>query len=669
MNEKYFHNVLCIEQSGRNGYKMNIKRIVKKMIKYKSNDDYYYNQFQIVSQQLEYLKKHIDVKDIKKEVGYERKQQIELVKFVADFFKSIENIDIKPFLIGGSLIGQHRYEGFIPWNGDMSFGLIREEYERLFDYCKNKYSYYIYDKKDGNLQRWIDECTKCNAERYILFIYDNKIQVSCGTSVLDRKCVDFYSYDYYSEGLSFSQFSKYVDEINRKLQNSEFSIKDKYEIVRKERISNTFFAEYSTKIYFGLDNMEIFLKSFNMEWIKENEIFPLVKRNFEGYEFWTPHDVEAFLRYEYPDYNKIPDDVGIKKHSYWDNYIANSYINVEFYLVDAFEIDNLLPFYKLFRKAGAHAIFVAEPPAINVAGNWFDYEKAIEILQNKCLEYRERCNKNAQLAFTTQDAPNLSHYSPKTKRVNCSYGYGLIRNSYAFSKRVLEGFDYKLCNGHFQQRMLEKHCSPNTELFNIGMPKYYDITKMEKNIMIDKLKIRTQKPILVYFPTWDECCCVETFYKEFLELRERYYIVTKMHHVLERMKEYHSICMHIRDFSDLVVESVYPLADIATIADLIIADAKSGASLESIYINEDANALFLSNSSDIEEVYLDEIHEVAPIVTPGEKIIKVLDNCNWSSYKESKKKMIEECYGKKDENYAKICVDVLMERMQLDEKK
>ena len=127
MNEKYFHNVLCIEQSGRNGYKMNIKRIVKKMIKYKSNDDYYYNQFQIVSQQLEYLKKHIDVKDIKKEVGYERKQQIELVKFVADFFKSIENIDIKPFLIGGSLIGQHRYEGFIPWNGDMSFGLIREE--------------------------------------------------------------------------------------------------------------------------------------------------------------------------------------------------------------------------------------------------------------------------------------------------------------------------------------------------------------------------------------------------------------------------------------------------------------------------------------------------------------------------------------------------------------
>lgn len=648
--------------------KMNVKQIVKRIIKYKGNDDYYYNQFQKVSQQLEYLKKHIDAKDIKKETGYERKQQIELVKFVADFLKSIENIDIKPFLIGGSLIGQYRHGGFIPWDDDMDFGLIREEYERLVDYCKNKYSYYIYDKKDGNLQRWIDECTKCNAGKYILFLYDNQIQISYGTNVLDRKCVDFFSYDYYSEVLPFSRYSQYIDDINRKLKNSELSIKDKYEIVRQERISNKFCVEHSTRIYFGLDNMETFLRMFNEEWIKENEIFPLVKRNFEGYEFWTPHDVEAFLRYEYPDYNKIPDDVGIKKHSYWDQYIENSYVNIEFYLVDAFEIANFLPFYKLFRNAGAHAIFVAEPPAINVAGNWFDYEKALEILQNECLEYREKCNENAQLAFTTQDAKNLSHYSKRTKRVNCSYGYGLIRNSYAFTKRVVEGFDYKLCNGHFQQIILEKLCSPNTELFNIGIPKYYGVARLEKSVIIDQLNIHTQKPILVYLPTWDECCCVGTFYKEFLELGEKYYIITKLHHVLERMDEYRSIRTQIREFSDLVIESTYSLADIITIADLIIADAKSGASLESIYINEDASALFLSNSSDIETVYFDEIHEVAPIVISGEKIANVLNNCNWKSFKESRKKMIEECFGKKDENYAKSCADVLMAKAQLDEK-
>lgn len=650
--------------------KKHIKKIIKKIINYNENNCYY-DQFQKTRQQLEYLKQHIDAKDIKKATGYERKQQIELVNFVVDYLNSIADLGVKPFLIAGSLVGQYRHSGFVPWDDDIDFGLIRTDYECLVEYCKKNYPYYIYDKIDGNLQYWIDECTKANAEKYILFIYDNQVQISYGTNVLDRKCIDFFSFDYYSENESFIHYSQYLNKFKERLNNPQLSIKDRYEIIRGELANQKFCAEHSNKIYFGLDDMETFKRMFNEKWIEEKDLFPLVKRKFEGYEFWTPNNVKNFLMYEYPDFEKIPDDIGLKTHGYWDDYITNNYINVEFYLVDSFEIINLMPFYNLFRKAGAHAVFVAEAPTTNVAGTWFDYDRAIEILKENCLEYKEECNANAQIAFTTQDVINLSKYSEGTKRINCSYGYGLIRDSYAFSKRVVDGFDYKLCNGDYQKRILEKSCPKSTELFVVGMPKYYGKTFVDKNQIITELGINTNKKMVVYFPTWDENCCVEQFYQEFMQLREEFYIITKMHHVLERMKEYQNTRMLIKEFSDLVIESNYSLGSIASIADIIIADAKSGASLEAIYVNNTANAIFLCNvtNAEIDTFYLKEIQKVAPMAVPGQSLLDIINGCDWSSINVSKNKIVEDCYGNKQKNYVEECVNDLMTRVQKNGKK
>ena len=92
-------------------------------------------QYNSVNEQVQYLKEHCDVRNCKPATGDLRKYQLEIVKFAADFFKEIEKLGIKPFLISGNLLGHVRHNGFVPWDDDLDFGLMRDDYEKLIKYC------------------------------------------------------------------------------------------------------------------------------------------------------------------------------------------------------------------------------------------------------------------------------------------------------------------------------------------------------------------------------------------------------------------------------------------------------------------------------------------------------------------------------------------------------
>ena len=93
---------------------------------------------------------------------------------------------------------------------------------------------------------------------------------------------------------------------------------------------------------------------------------------------------------------------------------------VEFYLVDAFEIYHYLPIYYELIKRGVNAKIVSEPCSINIGGGYFDYNTAIKILEENNIDYSTECNPDTCVSITTQRSNILKKYKntiDKTKKI------------------------------------------------------------------------------------------------------------------------------------------------------------------------------------------------------------------------------------------------------------
>lgn len=301
--------------------------------------------------------------------------------------------------------------------------------------------------------------------------------------------------------------------------------------------------------------------------------------------------------------------------------------NVEFYIIDAFEIYHFLPIYKALEKHKSfNPVFVVEPMLINSVGAWCNVDDAIKILENLRVPYSKRSNCSADIAFTTQFIEFIAHYKNLKFRLN--YGIGLYKNYFSLSKEGNHGFDGILAHGNYGVDKSKKFISKQ-RIEPIGYPKhdfYFNHIPTKKQI-INKLKIKAkEKKILVYLPTWDEHSSVEKFCNELIKLKEKFHIVVKPHHCTAR-----GLSIRKDDFKNInriasqILNEHVPISDIVNIADVIITDAKSGALTECMYLNPEIPIIALFPYQDLKKYFFKEIFTVAPVLNNPKKLNVVIE--------------------------------------------
>lgn len=335
---------------------------------------------------------------------------------------------------------------------------------------------------------------------------------------------------------------------------------------------------------------------------------------------------------------------------------------VEFYLVDAFEIYHYLPIYYELIKRGVNTKIVSEPCSINIGGGYFDYNTAIKILEENNIDYSTECNPDVCVSITTQRSNILKKY--KNTKIHLSYGVSLIKSIFSLSNKSCFGFDARILHGLFSQKNLIPYMDRDV-LYPIGYPKHdsYFKNKPEKNVLLHQLDIATNKPILVYLPTYDEDTSIQLFGNEIEVLRDKFYILTKPHHCTARLPEKKYDLERLYAISDKVLDGNASFTDICSCADFYITDAKSGASLESLYINPKP-AVFLTprNGPALKQFY-PELFKIAPVINAKNDLSTYIEKFFENTFPITTVD-IEYFLGKRDGHSSERAANVIMKYCQ-----
>ena len=249
------------------------------------------------------------------------------IAFVKEFLNVIEKAEIHPFITGGTLLGCVRHDGFIPWDDDVDFGLIREEYTKLVKFCEKNFVVIrpkgSWVNQNGTQElKQVVQGIKENPGKIVLFEWPDLIKVAKGSSETDVTVIDFFSYDYYADGYTIEEHIQYLNAINEKKQELN-NLEDIRKFLAQEIKINPNIREAATAyIGPGIDHTLMIAKAKwerTRSWLLTEDIFPLRKVLFENVTVFAPNHPKAYLEFEYAgDYMDYPDDVGLDVHGeFW----------------------------------------------------------------------------------------------------------------------------------------------------------------------------------------------------------------------------------------------------------------------------------------------------------------------------------------------------------------
>lgn len=368
------------------------------------------------TEQVQYMRELINPYEIGKAEGYLRQEQMKNTKYAKQVLEELADLKLQLFMIGGTLIGAERHKGFVPWDDDVDFGMLRRDYNKLLQYA-NSHWHTVTRRGDGiEKYKQLTELMEEYPNQYIFAVNPYCASLYCGTSILNYSVVDFFSFDCFDEDYKFDEYKNIVFQIKEKIE-IEQDVQKKFDLEREAVRQNEHIVDDSNKIGFSLDTMIPYECLHVNTWLDKKTIFPTKLAQFEDISLPAPNDINGYLTYEIPGYRGTPLDIGIPKRL---TQIAKAIKwilpKIDLYLTNKNDIFQMLDVYKELREKGIYAVYIIENKYCNVVLD-VQSEKIKAKLVELGVEFSEWANKDAAAVVTSEPIEFCTGYADSEKIV------------------------------------------------------------------------------------------------------------------------------------------------------------------------------------------------------------------------------------------------------------
>lgn len=240
-----------------------------------------------------------------------RKQQHRMMELLLALDAICKKHGIRYWLIGGTLIGAARHQGFIPWDDDMDVQMLREDYQKLVQVLPSEL--------DDTMAL---QCRETDAHYFFQYA-----KLRDRRSVLDEN--NGYDRIFKERGIYIDIFP--IDKHPKWMQRlSVNTIGHVYKILKRRDLSDEIIVKKVMKwVWFNeriiypvlrfLTQLTggVYLDALGVPFVVERhleDILPLTTLEFEGYEMPVPGNYDKVLTDQYGDYMQLPDIDKVNLH-------------------------------------------------------------------------------------------------------------------------------------------------------------------------------------------------------------------------------------------------------------------------------------------------------------------------------------------------------------------